>query len=86
MQCTGKSLFFSFDIQNNLRTQHVLILYFSCNSMNNLLSHNGLIDARMRASEKYLSVLDQIETFFKKFKKLSVSKIVLKFHCLNKLF
>ena len=42
--------------RNNLCTQHVLNLYFSCNSMNNLFSYNGLIDARIRAPEKDLSV------------------------------
>ena len=44
------------DIQNNICTQHVLNLYFSCVSMNNLSSYCGLTDARMKASEKYLSV------------------------------
>ena len=40
---------------NNFCTQHdVVNLYFSGNSMNNLLSYCGLIDARMRASEKDL--------------------------------
>ena len=42
--------------KNNLCTQYVLNLYCSCNSMNNLLSYNGLIDARMRASDKDLPV------------------------------
>ena len=37
-------------------TQHVLNLYFSGNSMNNLFSYCGLTDARMRASEKDLPV------------------------------
>ena len=37
-------------------TQHVLNLYFPCNSMNNLSSYCGLTDARMRASEKDLPV------------------------------
>ena len=36
--------------------ENVLILDFSCDSINNLLSHNRLIDARMRASDKDLSV------------------------------
>ena len=40
----------------NLCTQHVLNLYFSCNSVNNLLSYNGLINTRMRASDKDLPV------------------------------
>ena len=37
-------------------TQNVLNLYFSCNSMNNLQSYCGLIDSRMRASETDLPV------------------------------
>ena len=49
---------FCFDIQNNLCTQHVLSLQFSCtefvNKMNNLLSYFGLVDARISASEKDL--------------------------------
>ena len=47
---------FCFDIQNNICTQHVVNLYFSWNSMNNLSSYCGLTGARMRASEKYLPV------------------------------
>ena len=35
---------------------HVVILFFSWNSMNNLLSYCGLTDARMRAAEKDLPV------------------------------
>ena len=48
--------------KNNLCTQHVLSLEFSCtelvsgNSMNNLLSYCGLVDARISASEKDLPV------------------------------
>ena len=38
--------------KNNFCTQHVLNLYFSCNSINNLSSYCGLTDPRMRASEK----------------------------------
>ena len=45
---------------NNLCTQHVLNLCFSCNSVNNLLSYNGLIDARMRASDKDLPVKETV--------------------------
>ena len=51
--CVQKLFFcFCFDIQNNICTQHVVNLYFSWNSMNNLSSYCGLTDARMRASEK----------------------------------
>ena len=41
-------------------TQHVLNLYFSGNSMNNILSYCGLTDARMRASEKDLPVKKEL--------------------------
>ena len=44
---------FCFDIQNNICTQHVVSLYFSGNSLNNL----SLIDSRVRASKKDLPVL-----------------------------
>ena len=43
--------------KNNFCTQHVVNLYFSENSMNNLLSYCGLTNARMRASEKDLPVM-----------------------------
>ena len=55
ISCVQK-LFFCFDIQNNICTQHVLNLYFSGDSMNNLLSYFGLTKARIRASEKDLPV------------------------------
>ena len=42
--------------KTNFCTQHVLNLYFSSNSMNNLSSYCGLTDARIRASEKDLFV------------------------------
>ena len=42
--------------QNNLMcatwTELVVFLYWTCNSTNKLLSHFGLIDAKMRASDK----------------------------------
>ena len=58
--CT-QIVFFCFDIQNNLCTKHALSLEISCkywtpNSMNNLLSYYGLIDARISASERDLPV------------------------------
>ena len=40
--------------KNNFCTQHVLNLYFSCNSMKNLSSYCGLTDSRMRASNTYI--------------------------------
>ena len=42
--------------KNNFCSQHVVNLYFSGYSMNNLWSYCGLNDARMRASEKDLPV------------------------------
>ena len=57
--CCVQKLFFCFcsDIQNNICTQLVLNLYFSGESMNNILSYCGLTDARMKASEKDLPVV-----------------------------
>ena len=34
----------------------VLFMYWTCNSMNNLLSYCGLVDAKIRASDKNLPV------------------------------
>ena len=56
MLCTN--FLFCFDIQNNICTQHVLNLYFSCcNSMSNISLYCGLTDSRMRASDIDLPVL-----------------------------
>ena len=38
-----------------------IFIYWTCNSMNNLLSYCGLVDARMSASEKDLPVPFQSE-------------------------
>ena len=55
--CVQKLFFcFCFDIQNNIGTQYVLNLYFSGDSVNNLLSYCGLTDSRMRASDTDLPV------------------------------
>ena len=43
--------------ENNFCTQHVLNVYFSGNSMNNLLSYCELTDARMRTFIWHLSKL-----------------------------
>ena len=56
MLCTNIVL--NVKTKNNFCTQHVLNLYYSGNSMNNLLSYCGLTDARMRASEKDLPVTE----------------------------
>ena len=58
------------NVRNNFctQTQHVLprfelgfFMYWTCNSMNNLSSYCGLVDAKIRASDKDLPVLG---TFF----------------------
>ena len=49
--------------KNNYRTQHVVNLYISGNSMNNLLSYCGLTEARKRASEKDLPVSEKVSAF-----------------------
>ena len=66
--CCVQKLFFCFDIQNNICTQHVVNLYFSWNSMNNLSSYCWLTDARMRASEKDLPVLQSFSRSLRSFK------------------
>ena len=54
------SVCFYFDVQNNLCTQHVLSLEFSCtelgSTIHNLLSYCGLVDTRISASDKDLPV------------------------------
>ena len=47
------------NVKNNFCTQHVLprfelgiFMYWTCNSMNNLSSYCGLVDAKIRASDK----------------------------------
>jgi len=51
------------NVGNNSCTQHVLprfelgnFMYWTCNSMNNLSSYSGLVDARIWASDKDLPV------------------------------
>ena len=63
MLCTKIVFWFCFDIQNNICTQHVLNLYFSCNSMNNLSSYCGLTDSRIRASDTDLPVMKRAKDF-----------------------
>ena len=74
MLCT--KIGFCFGIQNNFYSQHVLNLYFSRtelvipglnNSMNNMLSYFGLIDARMSAPEKEQTVQKIGPIYFNKF-------------------
>ena len=49
------------NVRNNFCTQHVLprfelgiFMYWTCNSMNNLSSYCGLVDTKIRASDKDL--------------------------------
>ena len=51
------------NVRNNFCTQQVLprfklgiFMYWTCNSMNNLSSYCGLVDAKIRASDKNLPV------------------------------
>ena len=52
------------NVRSNFCTQHVrprfelgIFMYWTCNSMNNLLSYCELVDAKIRASDKDLPVL-----------------------------
>ena len=56
--CCVQILFWMSKQKNNFCTQHVVNLYFSGNSMNNLSSYCGLTDSRMRASDKDLPVTE----------------------------
>ena len=67
--------------ENMLCTKHVLprfelviFMYWTCNSMNNLLSYCGLIDTRIRASDKDLPVKNII--IFKVFTIIYLSKAI----------
>ena len=53
------------NIRNNFCTQHILprfelgiFMYWTCNSMYNLLSYCGLVDAKIRASDKDLPLTE----------------------------
>ena len=66
--------------KTNFCTQHVLNLYFSGNSMNNVLSYCGLTDSMMRASEKDLLVKkSEVESPFLDLEKIEAVKRELKF-------
>ena len=59
------------NVRNNFCTQHVLprfelgiFMYWTCNSMNNLSSYCGLVDAKIRASDKDLPVSWQLQKSF----------------------
>ena len=69
MSCTKIVL----NVRDNFCTQHGLprfevgiFMYWTCNSMNNLSSYCGLVDAKIRDSDKDLSV--QFDETFKKYK------------------
>ena len=64
MLCTKNVL----NVRNNLRTRHVLLrfelgifVYWTCNSMNNLSSYCGLVDAKIRVPDKDLPVQGKVE-------------------------
>ena len=61
--------------QPNVCSQHVVNLYFTGISMNNLGSDCGLVDAKIRASDKNLPLQMNKEIFFANFvtKKLSIT-------------
>ena len=51
------------NVKNNFCTQHVfpsfelgIFIYRTCNSMNNLSSYCGLVDAKIRASDKDIQI------------------------------
>ena len=55
------------NVRNNLSTQHILprfelgiFMYRTCMSMNNLSSYCGLVDAKIRASDKDLPVFSVV--------------------------
>ena len=65
--------------QNNFCTQHVLLMFSPCsklgifmywtgNSMDNLLSYYGLVDARISTSEKDLPVAIRFWLYYQKCK------------------
>ena len=60
------------NVRNNFCTQHVLprfelgiFMYWTSDSMNNLSSYCGLVDAKLRASDKDLPVLLKIVSILK---------------------
>ena len=65
--CCVQILFWMSKQKNDFCRQHVLNLYFSCNSMNNLLSYCGFTDARMRASKKDLPLTSISESCLSNF-------------------
>ena len=77
------------NVKNNFCTQHVfsefelgIFMYWTCNSMNNLSSYCGLVDAKIRASDKDLLVFNVwkvVGTLWKK--SFSSSRIYLACHC-----
>ena len=77
------------NVRNNFCTQHVLprfelgiFMYWTCNSMNNLSSYFGLIEAKVRASDKDLPVLVSIKVrpLVRQWKSLDLDKFFTFFH------
>ena len=64
--CTGKCLtevlLFAKHGENMLCTEieRGIFMYWTCSSMNNLLSYCGLVDAKIRASDKDLPVVRKL--------------------------
>ena len=70
MLCTNIVLNVKTKTRNNFCTEHFVNLYSSWNSMNNLLSYCGLTDARIRASEKDLPVINSLLNAKRKIKEI----------------
>ena len=61
--CVQKLFWMSETISvHNIRFELGIFMYWTCNSMNNLSSYCGLVDAKIRASDKELPVLESIKT------------------------
>ena len=80
MLCTKKIL----NVRNNFCAQHVLpkfelgiFMYWTCNSMNNLSSYCGLVDAKIRTSDKDLPVTSTACTSEQKWRPNSVPSFTL---------
>ena len=55
----------------------VVFMYRTGKSMNNLLSYCGLVDARIRASNKDLPVLEKVQMTFEKNSKAAFNSPIL---------
>ena len=71
-ECQNKKKQFMYTTCSEL----VVFMYWTGKSMNNLLSNCGLVDARIRASNRDLPVQRQLKGHF-----WSVAKVALRFGC-----